>query len=242
MKFLIDKLKLKLLLETRRNYIKNPIEGIDILIAAITYIISLLCSDFKDILGIKSDVIQTIAWIFAVALFIYGIYRLINSLQHKYDHNQLFHEIENLNEVLHSFSIIAIKDTFNNFSNRYLLYYDKAWKCWFFFSFKTSESENESFIKQRLSNILKIEKSSISLKYISDRIQPKYSERDNIHKVYNHSLYEGTLSNFPELIKQDSFTIDNIDYKWFTIEELESDETVMNKNSDVVNFVKEKIC
>ncbi len=96
---------------------------------------------------------------------------------------------EKQNEVIHAFSIIAIKDTFNHFSNRYLLYYDKVWECWFFFSFKTVETENENFVNQRLSNMLKVNKETIQIKYVSDRLQPKYSERDHIHKIYQHSLY-----------------------------------------------------
>ena len=72
MKMLIDKIKLKLLLEEKRDYINHSIDGIDIVIS------------------------------------------------------------ENLDEVIHKFSIVAVKDNYNEYANRFLLYYDTAWRCWFF--------------------------------------------------------------------------------------------------------------
>lgn len=77
---------------------------------------------------------------------------------------------QNLDEILHKFSLAVIKDTFNEFSNRFLLYFDKAWDCWFFFSFPTSDYQNEASIVQRLFNKLKVDANSLSLANISDRI------------------------------------------------------------------------
>lgn len=241
MKMLIDKIKLKLLLEQKREYIRHPKEGIDILITAILYIVSLLCSDFKSVFGINPLVIQTLAWVIAVILIVYGLYRLIKSCKLKYDHNKLLYDIENLNEIFHRFSLIAIKDDFEEFSNKFLLYYDEIWKCWFFFSFSTTDYDNEENIIQRLSNKLKVNRDSISLKYITTRIQPKFSERDKVQKVYQHSLYRGKILDFPSDMLCNEFEIDGTRYKWWTIEEMEQDLEIMEKNKDVVSFVKEKI-
>ena len=38
--------------------------------------------------------------------------------------------IDNVNT--HNHSIIVIKDIFNDFSNKYLVYYDSKWDCKFF--------------------------------------------------------------------------------------------------------------
>ena len=241
MKMLIDKIKLKLLLEQKREYIKHPKEGIDILITAILYIVSLLCSDFKSVFGINSLIIQTLAWVIAVILIVYGFYKLIKSSKLKYDHNKLLYDIENLNEIIHRFSLIAIKDDFETFSNKFLLYYDAVWKCWFFFSFSTTDYDNEESIIQRLSNKLKVNRDCISLKYITTRIQPKFSEPDQVQKVYQHSLYRGKISDFPPDMLCNEFEIDGTRYKWWTIEEMEQDIEIMEKNRDVVSFVKEKI-
>lgn len=42
-------------------------------------------------------------------------------------------------------------------------------------------------------------------------------------------------------MKQDEFEIEGTKYKWWTIDEMESDKDIMDMNSDVVSFVKEKI-
>lgn len=241
MKMLIDKIKLRLLLEKKRDYIRHTVDGIDILIAAIVYVVSLMCSDFKSAFGIDEKIIETLAWVFAVVILIYGLYRMVKSFCHRYNHELLYKDIENLDEVLHKFSVIGIKDYYNEFANRFLLYYDDAWKCWFFFSFHTSEVQNEENIIQRLSHKLKINPKYIKVQYISDRIQPKFSEKDKINKVYQHSLYQGIIAQFPENMKQDEFEIDGIRYRWWTIEEMEAEPRIMEVNSDVVSYVKEKI-
>jgi hypothetical protein len=171
MKLLIDKIKLKLFLEQKRDYVGNRLEGLD----------------------------------------------------------------------THPFSIVAVKDTFNRFSNRFLLYYEKTWKCWFFFSFKTSDIADEENIKSRLSNLLHIDKKSIALQYISERIQPKHSLRDDVDKVYLHRLYKADITSFSEQCKNDTFEIDGTEFKWMTIADMESDERIMEVNKDVVSMVKDKV-
>ena len=42
-------------------------------------------------------------------------------------------------------------------------------------------------------------------------------------------------------MKQDEFEIDGTKYRWWTIQEMEDDKTIMKVNRDVVAFVKEKI-
>ena len=241
MKMLIDKIKLKYLLEQKRDYIKRSIDGIDIVITALLYIVSLLCSDFKTVLGIDARVIQTLSWVVAVVLLCYGFCQIYRSIRYKYNHIQLYQDIENLNEVVHRFSIVTVKDEYKEFPNRFLLYYDQSWKCWFFFSFATSEYDNEDNIIQRLSNKLKIDSKYIKVRYITDRLQPKFSEKDQIHKVYQHSLYQAVIAKFPKEMQQSTFKLEGTQFKWWTIEEMELDEEIMKKNADVVAFVKEKI-
>ena len=241
MKLLINKLKLKLLLEEKRDSMRHSTEGIDIIISAILYIVSLLCSDFRSVGNVNALVIETLAWVIAIILLLYGLYKIIYSNKHKYDHHMLYNDIENLNEIIHPFSIVAIKDTFNTYANRYLLYYDKAWDCWFLFNFHTAQQQNEENITRRLSNKLKVNPANINVQYVTDRLQPKFSEKDQINKVYQHSLYQGIIVQYPEFMTQNEFDIDGTLYRWYTLEQMEDDANIMSKNKDVVSFVKEKI-
>jgi hypothetical protein len=241
MKLLIDKIKLKLLLEEKREYVGTKIEGFDTLMAGIFFLLSLLCSDYHDIGSISGIALKTIAFIIGLIATIYGAKKILMSLIHKYDHKILYHDIENLNEITHPFSIVAIKDTFNEFSNRFLLYYDTSWKCWFFFSFKTLETQNEENVKTRLSNLLHIDKKNIALQYKLERIQPKFSVKDNVDKVYLHRLYQATISEFPEACKESRFEIDGTRFCWMTVAEMEADSDIMKVNQDVISMVKDKI-
>ena len=241
MELLINKLKLKLLLEKRRQQIGHRTEGYDVLLTGVLFIASLFCSDFRDLFGVNHLVYQTVAWVLGLAITGYGIIKIIISRKHSYSHDVLYNEIENLDEILHRFSLVAIKDTFNEFPNRFLVYYEESWRCWFFFSFPTVKLYNEESVTQRLSNKLKIGTDSISLTRICGRIQPKHSRKDDVNKVYQHTLYYAEISNFPSNLREDEFTIDGIDYKWMTLEEMENDPVIREINGDVVTFVKEVI-
>lgn len=69
----------------------------------------------------------------------------------------------------------------------------------------------------------------------------KYSLKDSVNKVYQHSLYQAVMGEFSPELKEDSFVLDGVSYKWMTIAEMEADDRIMEVNKDVVSFVKEKI-
>lgn len=49
------------------------------------------------------------------------------------------------------------------------------------------------------------------------------------------------LTSIPESMRDDAFEIDGIKYSWMSFEELEVDLNTMQKNDDVIAFVKSKI-
>lgn len=50
---------------------------------------------------------------------------VVKNNKNKYTHLDLGREITDLNEIQHRFSLVAIKDTFNEHPNRFLLYYNE---------------------------------------------------------------------------------------------------------------------
>ena len=56
---------------------------------------------------------------------------------------------------------------------------------------------------------------------------------DKIYKIYNHKLYKVQIDDIPDNLPGDK-------YKWMSIEDLESDEAIMEKNDDIIAFVKTK--
>ncbi|MCM1226037.1 MAG: hypothetical protein NC320_01255 [Clostridium sp.] len=147
-------------------------------------------------------------------------------------------DIKAMDKTIHRFSIIAVRDEFREFPKKFLLYYDERWDCDFFFSFKTVDGDNIREITENLSNELQIEQRYIRLDYKDVRVYSKYSVSDKIYKVYEHKLYFADISHFRDLLKNDYFEINGKKFKWMTIEQMEQDESIKNKNLDVVDFVK----
>ncbi len=149
-------------------------------------------------------------------------------------------ELKANNEIEHPFSIVAIKDTFREYPNKYLLYYDTRWNCWFFMNFRTKENPevNVSSIKSGISAKLKVDVNDIELDYKAEAMHHKHSESDNEDKWYHHSLYNCELLNFRDELEQDNFIIDDVKYKWMTIAEMEKNPSIKQHNMDVVEFVK----
>ncbi|MCR5704948.1 MAG: hypothetical protein K6G85_10035, partial [Eubacterium sp.] len=81
----------------------------------------------------------------------------------------------------------------------------------------------------------------ISLQYITEKVQPKFSIPDQIQKVYSHKLYQANISDFPEEIQDKDFIVGQTKYRWMTIAEMEADPVIKEKNSDVVSLVKDSI-
>ena len=85
------------------------------------------------------------------------------------------------------------------------------------------------------------EKRKVSCNYVTSRVQEKYSVSHQENRIYNHRLYEVTLSKYSEKMKKDSFVVNGKRYYWMSVTEMEKDENIMEKNREVVDFVKEKI-
>lgn len=100
---------------------------------------------------------------------------------------------------------------------------------------------NESFIKQHISQELKIETFDITLDCLGQRIHEKFSESTHEEKVYSHRFYLAKISKFPDMMLQDSFECDGKQYYWMTVPELEQDENVQKKNNDILGYVKELV-
>ena len=79
----------------------------------------------------------------------------------------------------------------------------------------------------------------INLKYITSKIHEKYSESDKMNKIYSHKFYLADIEDFSEIMKKDVFEIDGRTYYWMSMSELESDQNVLKKNNDIINYVKE---
>ena len=132
--------------------------------------------------------------------------------------------------TFHEFSLIAVK----NSTGEYLQKYDERWKCWLF-PYIRSTDDNKANVDEYVSELLQTE---ISAEYITNAKHCKYSESDEVYKIYNHKLYKVLLDLVPINMREKMFCIAESKYRWMSIAEMERDETLMKINEDIVAFVK----
>lgn len=228
---------LKLLLEKKRKYIgKKP--NLELILSGLFFFLPLIFTDFSDYGEVSGEVFKWLFICFGVAVTIAGMVMSVNALKNKYSHTQLYEDIMKLEPPAKKFSLVAIKDTFNSFANRYLLYFDEKWQCWFFFSFRTSENDIQN-IKNKLSEKLKVPAKNIAVEFKAQQVQRKFAPADNTVNTYEHKLYKATISDFTDTLKQDKFKIDGVQYRWMTTEEMLKNKLIVEKNLSVVSFVKD---
>lgn len=142
----------------------------------------------------------------------------------------------------HKFSLIAIKDTFNEHPNRFLTCYNEKWACWMLPYFRThdNESENVAFIRDCIANQLKVNAAEIDVKYITFDCRGKTNPETGVCKHYAHSLYSLTMQ-LPTAAQANRFEIEGTKYRWMSIAEMLADPDIQEKNLDVVALVKDNI-
>lgn len=234
---LLDEEQLNYVLKSNAGKIGNQ-NGWEPFITAFIFLISSLLADYQSWWIFSPTVFKGTVLSIAGILMVRGIYLAYKD--RKYTYRDLYMEIKNQNKIAHPFSIIAIKDEFQKYPGRFLLYYDNRWKCWLFLNYHTQEpvSENEKNIKERLSQELQVEEREIQIDYKDTILHKKFSYSDQCEKWYEHIIYQVHIANFPEMEQNNSFEINGRRYYWMSLAEMERNQMIMEKNSDIISYVK----
>lgn len=134
----------------------------------------------------------------------------------------------------HKHAIIIIK----NDKNEYLQYYEKNWKSYLFLNCKLLDNFEEQDIVKEVIQRLKLPNNDLKCNYLDDKIHKKYSVSAGKEKEYHHYFYSIEIENMPSFMNEQHFTIDSIQYSWYSLEELENDSRIQEVNSDIVGFIK----
>lgn len=239
MKLLIDDVRLNLLLEQKKSFIGKKVAW-DSILSAASFLISVIFATYNDIWAIPGWIFKIIFLVIGCFFTVMAIIDVVKSKKNSYNYEDLFKDINTLNEITHDHSIVAIRDSFNQYPNRFLVYDDPKWECKLFINYRDNVN-NGAHIIDHFSRQMKIAPSGLSVEYVSQLISEKISARDNKNKVYRHNLFCMSVEEFPEYMKQDTFECEGVTYHWNTIAELEDDQAAMEKNSDIIRFVKDKI-
>ena len=161
--------------------------------------------------------------------------------KNKYDHNILLNDIQKLDKIQHKHSLVAIQFPDTSAEKKYLVYYDERWDCKLFLNYKTVDRADEESVINKVSADLNVDKSQINCRYISSKVQEKYSESHQENRIYNHRLYEIKIQVFPEDEQKETFVVNGRHYYWMSISDMERDPNIVKKNLDVIDFVKESM-
>ena len=238
MRLLVDDKDLKLLLEKKRDFIDNKVT-FDVIIAGISFMLSVITADYGTMLGLPGIVWKTIFFMIGVCYCAKIVTRIYQMQKNEYTHETLYKDIKKLDEIQHNHSLVVIKNTFEENADKYLVYFDDRWTCKLFLNYKTQAYNDEQNIINHVSNDLKINPEQIRCNYLASKIQEKYSESHKEYRIYNHRLYEIMISEFDEDMKQDDFKKDERHYYWMTMDQMQNDSEIQKKNLDVIDFVKE---
>lgn len=236
---IINKKRLKLLLTEKKEFIglwKMPVYFE--LLSTVAFAVTVATTEYKPMLGIKSTTIQNIGVVVCGLLFFKGSIDMGKCFMKPYDHEKMYNDIKKLDEKLHCFSIVVIKDTFNEPSNKFLLQYVESWKCKLFPFYRTVD-DDETHIKQQLANEFGVLESSIALEYKFHKEHIKFSVKDNRDKRYLHKIYYACISDMPNVMRNATFEIQGKHYYWLNFNDMDKDQEIQKYNLDIVNFVKE---
>lgn len=184
MKLIIDDDLLKNLLEKKRSHIGSSwLQAIVNIGSGVAFLLTVWGTDLSKISGVIHCQADILFDVFGIVLILIGGYQLIMSVgSNHYNHKKLYQDILKLNKEQNRYSLVAIKNTFEEYSNKYLLYYDESWGVDFFPAFKTVSNDIES-LKDRLSENLKVKRDKIEIVFLVEKTnQKKYSEE---HKLGN---------------------------------------------------------
>lgn len=143
--------------------------------------------------------------------------------------------------VEHPHSIVLIKDTFNDNSNRYLMYYDSRWECKLFLNYATyvdDYDKNDKNIREHLRMELKVPGGDIDGAFMFEEVHEKYSVSAKKQKCYRHRFYKYRIESFADDLQKNDFEIEGKHFYWMSIAEMEKDPKIMAVNSDIVAMVK----
>ena len=231
---IIEEKELSALLESRKEHISGSLRAEVLSTAgAVGVLISaypLQHGDFRDA-----------ALAYGVLLLTIDLVGACKALNDKYTHKKLLKEIRSLDLTPRKYSLVAIKDTFREYPNRFLLYLDRGWGCPFLLNYKTRSSGNGDAIREALSHELKIDAENIRLKKLARQTYQKFSSEDGVEKNYEHLLYVAEIQDFPKVMQASNFSIDGKDFMWMSIEDMKRDARIQEKNMDVVGLLRENI-
>lgn len=219
------------LLNRRKKFIKTHVGFIEATISFIVFVISLLLSNI-----LHADLFTKIA--VGVLTFLYIALTIYAFKDSHYSAEKFYDDIVSTSESKeHNFSLVIIKDKKNKYG-KYLLEYNKRWKCYLFPFLRTMQNGDADSIKDFLQYDLKLNK--YNMEDTKEADFTKVSVSANLTKTYHHTFYPVEIDVSQTALNTNrKIIINGKKFKWFSIEEMKSDENIYEKNKETIVYVEE---
>ncbi len=202
-------------------------------IEALLSLLAFFCSALMAQILTQSIWIKVFFWLVVFTNIIYIIILFRNYFKAKYTDKDFINEIKRASDI-RKFSLLVLQDSSNLYADKFLLRYDKRWKCYLLPYRTTHEEDDELFILEYVNNTLKLQ--NVFLMNIKTDDISKFSVSDQITKSYHHTFYNIKFDAGSSFNK-DSLIINGEKFKWFSIDEMKRNKNIMKKNSETVNFI-----
>lgn len=126
-----------------------------------------------------------------------------------------------------------------NNKNEYLNYYDEKWASHLFLNNKVIGQLDDNIQKKFVASELNTSEENIEMTLVYEKIHTKFSESAKKNKEYHHYFYNVKIKEMPITFTEKEFSLNGINYKWFSIKELEEDKRIQEVNSDIVAMIKD---
>ena len=222
--------RLRQTLKSRKEYIHGTKFPADGWIACGSFIVSISSVDYAKVSGTFMGYILLLVIFLMAFYFIYVIIQTIQSFYKKYTYEDLYRDLDSASDRLHDFSLLVVKNPKGKNSGKFLLKYDKRWKCWLFPYTKSHDDNNEQNVLQRAIDI-GLSDCNVTFVGMDDFTKPSVSHH-NVEKNYRHRYYRVDSENL------NSFAARHKKYRRFSIEEMKENDDIMAKNSETVTYVE----
>jgi len=229
----IDDNSLHDLLQSKKEYIGGSwINGIVNVIGGISLAVTIYSAKIPLLL------LSILLYLLAAFLFLFGGYSFFKNIgKRSYNFEKLYNDIKQLSISDNQYSLVAILNDFEGDSaNKVLLkYFPEGWETYMFLSYRSAPEDDENNVISRVARSLKIKRIHIKVKFLTEiQDQPKYSPDHKLVRSYHNKYYQVFISEFPDLLKQEEFTLDGAKYKWMTLDGMWADKQIKANNSDVL--------
>ena len=210
----------------------------------VTLVSTSLVSDFSNRFGLKAAQWQTLAYVSIFACLIWLSRAAYSSFKVPTLEQVMSRIYDKSLTRVRSRAVLFLKARDQSGVQRFLVYYDELWQCYFcpHVHMPDDTPQLEADITTVVTNTLSVDPRSLHLSYIDrgDLQSTKKSAATQEMTYYYFYFYHAKIDfPFDESFSSLKFTLQNMTYRWVTIDEVMSHKITLERNAEVYRHIKD---